>query len=74
MYDFLHHLQLKGYQKRRVGIIENGSWAPSAGRIMKEMLEKMKEIEIVDPLVTIRSTLKPSDYPMMEALADAILI
>jgi hypothetical protein len=41
---------------------------------MKEMLEKMKEIEIVDPLVTIRSTLKPSDYPMMEALADAILI
>ena len=74
MYDFLHHLQLKGYQKRRVGIIENGSWAPSAGRIMKEMLEKMKEIEIVDPLVTIRSTLKPSDHPMMEALADAILI
>lgn len=74
MYDFLHHLQLKGYQKRRVGIIENGSWAPSAGRIMKEMLEKMKEIEIVDPLVTIRSTLKPSDHSMMEALADAILI
>ena len=73
MYDFLHHLQLKGYQKRRVGIIENGSWAPTAGRVMKEMLEKMKDLDIVTPIVTIRSTLKPTDYPNMETLADAIL-
>ena len=73
MYDFLHHLKLKAYQKRRVGIIENGSWAPCAGRIMKGMLETMKEIEIVEPMVTIRSTLKQGDIPALEALAVAIL-
>ena len=73
MYDFLHHLKLKAYQKRRVGIIENGSWAPCAGRVMKSMLETMKEIEIVEPMVTIRSTLKQGDIPALEALADAIL-
>ena len=73
MYDFLHHLKLKAYQKRRVGIIENGSWAPCAGRVMKGMLETMKEIEIVEPIVTIRSTMKQGDIPALEALADAIL-
>lgn len=73
MYDFLHHLRLKSYQNRRVGIIENGSWAPSAGRIMKEMLGKMKNINIVDPLITIRSTMKQADIPSLEALADEIL-
>ena len=73
MYDFLHHLKLKAYQKRRVGILENGSWAPCAGRVMKGMLEGMKEIEIIEPMVTIRSTLKQGDIPALEALADAIL-
>ena len=73
MHDFLHHLKLKAYQKRRVGIIENGSWAPCAGRVMKGMLEGMKEIEIVEPMVTIRSAMKQSDIPVMEALADAML-
>ena len=73
MHDFLHHLKLKAYQKRRVGIIENGSWAPCAGRVMKGMLETMKEIEIVEPMETIRSAMKQGDLPAMEALADAIL-
>ena len=73
IHDFLHHLKLKAYQKRRVGIIENGSWAPCAGRIMKGMLETMKEIEIVEPIVTIRSAMKLGDIPALEALADAIL-
>ena len=73
MHDFLHHLKLKAYQKRRVGIIENGSWAPCAGRVMKGMLENMKEIEIVEPMVTIRSTMKQADIPALEALADAML-
>ena len=72
MYDFLHHLQLKNYQKRRVGIIENGSWAPCAGRVMRGMLEQMKSIEIVEPMVTICSRMKPENIPAMEALADAI--
>ena len=73
MHDFLHHLKIKAYQKRRVGIIENGSWAPCAGRVMKSMLESMKEIEIVEPMVTIRSAMKQGDLPALEALADAIL-
>ena len=73
MHEFLHHLKLKAYQKRRVGIIENGSSAPCAGRVMKGMLETMKEIEIVEPMVTIRSAMKQGDIPTLEALADAML-
>lgn len=73
MHDFLHHLQLKGYQKRRVGIIENGSWAPCAGRVMRGMLEQMKEVEIVEPMVTILSRLKPENIEAMEALAEALI-
>ena len=73
MHDFLHHLQLKSYQQRRVGIIENGSWAPCSGRIMREMLDKMKDIDIVEPMITIRSRMKRADIPALEALADAIL-
>lgn len=70
MHNFLHHLQLKNFQNRRIGIIENGSWAPTAGRLMKEMLEGMKNIEIVEPMVTIRSRMKVEDRPAMEALAE----
>ena len=73
MHDFLHHLQIKRFQKRRIGIIENGSWAPSAGRIMRAMLSEMKELEIVEPMVTIRSRMKQTDLPALEALADALL-
>ena len=73
MQEFLHHLQAKNFQKRKVAIIENGSWAPSAGRVMKEALQAMKEIEIVEPMVTIRSRMKKSDLPALEALADALL-
>ena len=73
MHDFLHHLQLKLYQNRRVGIIENGSWAPSAARVMRGMLEQMKQVEIVEPVVTILSRMKQSDIPHLEALADALL-
>ena len=73
MHDFLHHLQLKLYQNRRVGIIENGSWAPSAARVMRGMLEQMKQVEIVEPVVTILSRMKQSDIAHLEALADALL-
>lgn len=73
MHDFLHHLKLKAYQKRRVGIIENGSWAPTAAKVMTAMLEQMKEIEIVQPVVTIRSRMKQTDIPALEALAEAML-
>ena len=73
MHDFLHHLKLKNFQKRRVAIMENGSWAPTAGRVMRSMLERMKEIVIVEPVVTVRSRMKEGDLPTMELLADNLL-
>lgn len=72
MQDFLHHLQSKAYQNRTVGIIENGSWAPCAAKAMKAVLETMKNVTVVEPSVTIKSTMKDADIPAMEALADAI--
>lgn len=73
MHDFLWHLQIKGFQRRRFGLVENGSWAPSAGKVMTEMIGQMKNCEIVGPLVTIRSRMKATDLPQMETLADAVL-
>ena len=73
-YDFLHSLQMKGWQKRRVALIENGSWAPSAGRVMKEMFAALKDVQQVGELVTIKSRFKPEDQPALEALANAILV
>lgn len=73
MEDFLHHLQVKDYQKRTVGIIENGSWAPVAARKMKAILETMKNITVCDKTVTIRGTVKKADVPELEALAEEIL-
>lgn len=73
MYDFLHHLELKAYQQRRVGIVENGSWAPSAAKTMRPMLEGMKQVQVVEPIVTLRGKLKDADLPQFHALADAIL-
>jgi flavorubredoxin len=73
MHDFLHHLKIKNFQKRKVAIMENGSWAPTAGRVMRGMLESMKEIKIVEPMVTIRSRMKESDVAAMERLAAMLL-
>ena len=73
MQDFLHHLQSKAYQNRKVAIMENGSWAPSAGKTMRAILDTMKNLEIVEPMVTIRSTMKESDMEKLEALADAMI-
>ena len=72
-HSFIHHLQDKAWQKRRVGLVENGSWAPSAGRVMKEMFSSMKDVEIIEPVVTIRSRMKESDIPALEKLAESIL-
>lgn len=73
MNDFLHHLEAKAYQKRTVGLIENGSWAPVAGKKMKETLERMKDITILEPIVTIKSTMKESDIDTMSQLVEAIM-
>lgn len=69
MEDFLHHLKAKNYQKRTVGIIENGSWAPSAAKQIKAILEGMKNITICEPVVTIKSTLNETSRKAMEELA-----
>ena len=73
MEQFLHHLSSRNCQKRKVGIIENGSWAPASGKKMKEILENMKDLEIVEPTITIKSRLKEDDISKLESLADEIL-
>lgn len=73
MEDFLHRLAHKGYRKRTVAIIENGSWAPTAARAMKNIVETMKDITLCETTVTIKSTLKESDMPNLEKLADELI-
>lgn len=73
MHNFLHKLSIKGFQRRRVGLMENGTWAPQAARIMRGMLEGMKEIEIIEPTVSIKSRMKEGDIAQLNALADAIV-
>ena len=73
MHDFLYHLQIKGFQRRCFALVENGSWAPSAGKVMTEMIGQLKDCQIVAPVVTIRSRMKEADLPNLEALADAVL-
>ena len=73
MHLFLHKLRLKAYQNRRVALVENGSWAPQAVRVMKEMLAGCKNVEIVEPTVTIRGALKPEQTAELEELVEALL-
>ena len=73
MEDFIHHLAIKNYQKRRVAIIENGSWAPAAGKKMREAMEAMKQITIVEPIVTVESTVKADTIEKLTELAKALL-
>ena len=73
MDKFLHHLKGKNYQKRTVALIENGSWAPSAARTMKETLSQMKEISIIEPVVTVRGAVKESDIANLRQLAEALV-
>ncbi len=72
MQDFLNHLQAKAYQNRKVALLENGSWAPSAAKTMRSILETMKDITILDPVVTIKSTMKDSDMDAIKALVEAV--
>ena len=73
MEDFLNRLSHKAFQKRTIGLIENGSWAPVAAKSMQNILATMKNLTICEPTVTIKSTMKPADVTAMEALADALL-
>ncbi len=73
MEDFLNRLSHKAYQKRKVGIIENGSWAPCAAKSMKSIVETMKNVDICEHTVTIKSTMKDTDVTAMEELAEELL-
>ena len=73
MEDFLYHLKMKALQNRKIGFIENGSWAPMAGKIMREQCETMKNITICENMVTIRSAIKEENKKQMAALADELL-
>ena len=73
MRDFIQHLTDRNYQNRTVGIIENGSWAPMSGKVMKGLLEKSKNITFVEPVVTLKSALNDASRAQISALADALL-
>lgn len=73
MDSFLARLKSKNFQKRTVGLIENGSWAPMAGKVMKDSLSQMKEITVLEPVVTIKSTLNEASAEQLELLADALV-
>ena len=72
MEDFLHRLQHKGYQNKTVGLIENGSWAPLANKVMKEMLTPMKNVTICENTVTIKSTYKDENQEAINQLVEEI--
>lgn len=72
MEDYLNHLKAKNFQKRKIGLMENGSWAPMAAKKMKEALEGMKEMTFCDTVVTIRSAMKENDLPQIQKLAEEL--
>ena len=72
MESFLHHLKNKNFQKRQVALVENGSWGPCAGRAMGNILETMKDITLVKPIITIKSVMTAENIQQMEALAKTL--
>ena len=73
MKTFLNILSVKAYQKRKVALVENGSWAPSAARVMKSFVEGFKDVTLVEPVVSIKSTLKDADVERLKEMAEALL-
>lgn len=73
VYDFLHKLSLKNYNQRNVGLIENGSWAPTAAKVMKSQFVAMRSITMLEPIVTIKSRLSEADLPALDALSEAVI-
>ncbi|MCR4831788.1 MAG: FprA family A-type flavoprotein, partial [Pseudobutyrivibrio sp.] len=72
MQDFLHHLAAKAYQNRKVAFIENGTWAPQAAKCMQAILEPLKNIEFVEPVVSIKSTLNQDSETKLEELVNVL--
>lgn len=73
MEDFLHHLKAKAYQKRKVAFMENGTWAPTAAKQMKAIVEGFKNIEMIEPVVTIKSTLNENSRAQMDELVQNLV-
>ncbi|HBR08446.1 MAG TPA: hypothetical protein DD735_06055 [Clostridiales bacterium] len=72
MASLLHDMKALNIQKRTVAVIENGSWAPQAGKLMTEALAGMKEMTVLPERVTIKSALKSAQRAELQAMADAI--
>lgn len=72
MEEFLHHLKAKNYQKRKAALMENGSWAPMAAKQMRAVLETMKEIEIAEPVISVRSALSDANREEIKKLAETL--
>ena len=72
MREFIQHLTARGFCNRTVGIVENGSWAPSAARVIKGLLEKSKNLTLLEPVVTLRSALSEESAVQLEQLAKAL--
>ena len=70
--EFISHLKAKGFQNRTVGLVENGTWAPQAAKLMRTAFEQMKNITLLDTVVTIKSTLNTESEKQMDALAEAL--
>ena len=68
MKAFLDHLQTKGFRNRRIGLMENGSWAPAAARLMRAELEKMKELRLCETDVSLRGALNQTSEAQMDTL------
>ena len=74
MKEFINHLTERNFQNRKIGLVENGSWAPLAAKTMKEMLSKQKNLTIVEPTVTIKSSLSPENDEQLDKLAAAMCV
>ena len=72
MREFIHHLTERGYKNRTIGLMENGTWAPTAAKVMTKMLESSKNLTVLEPVVTIRSALNEESRAAIENLAKAL--
>jgi flavorubredoxin len=73
MEAFVHHLAAKFYQNRTIGLIENGSWAPQAAKEMKASIDTMKNIKLLEPVVTIKSALNAASEAKLDELVQALV-
>ena len=73
MKDFIHHMQTSNFQKRKIGLIENGSWAPKAAGVMKALLEKSPNLTFCETTVSIKSAMNAANREQIGALAKELL-